>query len=62
MINDSEINTINFNDMNRLKKNETPYMLFYRRADIKEGLFPKYDKIPWFSRYAENQPDGSSNK
>ncbi|XP_013147211.1 PREDICTED: ubiquitin carboxyl-terminal hydrolase 35-like [Papilio polytes] len=62
MINDSEINTINFNDMNRLKNNETPYMLFYRRADIKEGSFPEYDKIPWFSRYAENQPDGSSNK
>ncbi|KPI91920.1 Ubiquitin carboxyl-terminal hydrolase 46 [Papilio xuthus] len=54
-INDKKVSAINHDEINKLEKDETPYILFYRRTDIEEGEFPKYEQIPWFTKIQDDQ-------
>lgn len=46
MYNDDVVSASNESQLNSLKRSCTPYILFYRRADIEEGTAPPMEELP----------------
>lgn len=44
--NDEVVSTADENYLNTLTRSNTPYILFYRRTDIEEGVTPSMEELP----------------